>query len=143
MSASADLTFPLSITATQLLPLDVKRYTHAAAEDSSLTSSMAIIDNFGMLNAPQASSTPKSGFYQKFNDANIERIATFLVKNRPYLNKSELRELVRVPTPLELSREEGERLLTYFIDLVVPFKNASRILPRVNMTRSSTEFTDV
>lgn len=122
MSASADLTFPLSITATQLLPLDVKRYTHAAAEDSSITSSMAIIDNFGMLNAPQASSTPKSGFYQKFNDPNIERIATFLVKNRPYLNESELRELVRVPTPLELSREEGERLLTYFIDLVVPFK---------------------
>ncbi len=122
MSASADLTLPLSITATQSLPLDIKRYTHAAAEDPSITSSLAIIDNFGMLNGPQTPSTPKAGFYQKFNHPNIERIARFLVENRPYLNKKELRELVRVPTPLELSREEGERLLTYFIDLVVPFK---------------------
>jgi hypothetical protein len=122
MSASANLTTPLSIIATQSLPLDVKRFTHAAAEDSSITSSMAIIDNFGVLKGPQAASTPKSGFYRKFNDPNIERIAEFLVKNRPFLNKNELREIVRIPTPLELSREEGERLLTYFIDLVVPFK---------------------
>lgn len=122
MSASGDVTFPLSITATQSLPLDVKRYTHATAEDSSITSSMAIIDNFGMLKGSQTPSTPPSGFYRKFNDPNIERIAEFLVKNRPYLNKNELREIVRIPTPLELSREEGDRLLTYFIDLLVPFK---------------------
>ncbi|WP_147304404.1 hypothetical protein VY732_13190 [Pseudomonas sp. ZY71] len=122
MSASGDVTFPLSITATQRLPLDVKRYTHATAEDSSITSSMAIIDNFGTLKESQTPSTPKTGFYRKFNDPNIERIAEFLVKNRPYLNKNELREIVRIPTPLELSREEGDRLLTYFIDLLVPFK---------------------
>jgi hypothetical protein len=122
MSASGDVTFPLSITATQSLPLDIKRYTHATAEDASVTSSMAIIDNFGRLNGPQTPSTPKAGFYQKFNDPNITRIADFLVQNRPYLNKHDLREIVRIPTPLELSREEGDRLLTYFIDLLVPFK---------------------
>lgn len=122
MSASGDVTFPLSITATQSLPIDVKRYTHATAEDPSITSSMAIIDNFGMLKGSQTPSTPESGFYRKFNDPNIERIAEFLVKHRPYLNKNELREIVRIPTPLELSREEGDRLLTYFIDLLVPFK---------------------
>lgn len=122
MSAAADMTLPLSITKTQSLPLDVKRYTHAAAQDFSITSSMAILDYFGVLEGPQTPATQKSGFYQKFNDPNIKRIAGFLVENRPYLNKNELREIVRVPTPLEFSREEGERLLTYFIDLVVPFK---------------------
>ncbi|WP_160058236.1 hypothetical protein ACI514_08555 [Pseudomonas sp. M20] len=122
MSASGDATFPLSITATQSLPLDVKRYTHASAEDSSITSSMAILDYFGRLKEPETTSTPKQGFYQKFNDPDIARIAEFLVENRPYLNKRELREIVRLPTPLELSKEEGERLLTYFIDLLVPFK---------------------
>jgi hypothetical protein len=122
MSASADLTYPLSITRTQSLPLNVKRYTHAAAEDASITSSMAIIDYFGALEAPQVPAAMKQGFYQKFNDPNIARIAGFLAQNRPFLNKSELRELVRIPTPLELSKEEGERLLTYFIDLLVPFK---------------------
>lgn len=122
MNATANMTLLRDITATQSLPLDIKRYTHAAAEDSSITSSMAIIDYFGVLDEPQTPSTQKSGFYQKFNDPNIKRIAEFLVRNRPYLKKNELREIVRVPTPLELSREENERLLTYFIDLVVPFK---------------------
>ncbi|WP_148047005.1 hypothetical protein [Pseudomonas fluorescens] len=122
MSASANITFQVSITETQSLPLDVKRYTHAVAQDSSITSSKAIIDYFGVLDGPQTPVTRKSGFYRKFNDPDINRVASFLVKNRPYLNRNELREIVRVPTPLELSREEGERLLTYFIDLVVPFK---------------------
>lgn len=122
MSASADVTFPLSITRTQNLPLNVKRYTHAVAEDASITSSMAIIDYFGALKAPVESAAVKQGFYQKFNDPNIVRIAEFLVDNRPFLTRNELTELVRIPTPLELSKEEGERLLTYFIDLLVPFK---------------------
>ncbi|WP_242207198.1 MULTISPECIES: hypothetical protein [unclassified Pseudomonas] len=122
MSAAANPTTQVSITTTESLPLDVKRYTHAAAEDASIHSSMAIIDYFGMLKSPPTISMPKQGFYQKFNDSNIARIAGFLVEHRPYLNKKELRELVRIPTPLELSKEEGERLLTYFIDLVVPFK---------------------
>lgn len=122
MNATADLTFQMSITATKNVPLDLKRYTHATAENASTTSSMAIVDYFGVLRGQDASATPKSGFYQKFYDPNLERIASFLVKNRPFLNKSELEELVRIPTPLEASREEGERLLTYFIDLVVPFK---------------------
>ncbi|MCV2225293.1 hypothetical protein [Pseudomonas mercuritolerans] len=122
ISASANMTLPLTRTATQRLPLNIKRYTHAAAEDTSVTSSMAIIDYFGELAAPMQSSELKPGFYQKFNDPAIARIAEFLVNNRPFLNRSELRELVRIPTPLELSKEEGERLLTYFIDLLVPFK---------------------
>lgn len=122
MNASADFTLPLSITATQSLPLDIKRYTHAVAENASITSSMAILDYFGVLSSPQAGVTAKSGFFQKFNDPDVERMAGFLVDNRPFLTRKELKELVREPTPLELSKEEGERLLTYFIDLVVPFK---------------------
>lgn len=122
MSASANMTTPLSNTLTQSVPLNIRRYTHAAAEDASISSSMAIIDYFGALRAPAQSARLQTGFYQKFNDPNIVRIAGFLAENRPFLNKTELRELVRVPTPLELSREEGERLLTYFIDLLVPFK---------------------
>ncbi|WP_263216871.1 hypothetical protein [Pseudomonas atacamensis] len=122
MSASANMTLPLSNTATQSVPLDIKRYTHATAEDASITSSMAIIDYFGALPASAQSSQSQRGFYQKFNAPNVARIAGFLADNRPFLNKSELRELVRIPTPLELSKDEGERLLTYFIDLIVPFK---------------------
>ncbi|WP_262138066.1 hypothetical protein [Pseudomonas sp. Marseille-Q5117] len=122
MSASANMTLPLSRTATQSLPLNIKRYTHAAAEDTLATSSMAIIDYFGELEAPMHFSAPKPGFYQKFNDPAIARIAGFLVHNRPFLKSSELTELVRIPTALELSKDEGERLLTYFIDLLVPFK---------------------
>ncbi|WP_223631537.1 hypothetical protein [Pseudomonas atacamensis] len=122
MSASANMTTPLSNTLTQSVPLNIRRYTHAAAEDASISSSMAIIDYFGALKAPAQSARLQTGFYQKFNDPNVVRIAGFLAENRPFLTKTELRELVRVPTPLELSREEGERLLTYFIDLLVPFK---------------------
>ncbi|TDK54585.1 hypothetical protein [Pseudomonas moraviensis] len=122
MSASANMTSPLSITRTQSVPVNVKRYTHAAAEDASINSSMAIVDYFGVLSTPQEPCQPKQGFYQRFNDPNIARIADFLVQNKPFLNQRELRELIRIPTALELSKEEGERLLTYFIDLLVPFK---------------------
>lgn len=112
----------LNIIATQSLPLDVKRYTHATAQNTSVSSSMAIIDKFGTLPKPRTSSASKPGFYQKFNDPKVARIAEFIVQHRPFMHPKELRELVRIPTPLELSRDDGERLLTYFIDLVVPFK---------------------
>ncbi|WP_367253113.1 hypothetical protein [Pseudomonas sp. stari2] len=122
ISRPADLTTQLTLTYPQSLPLNVKCYTHAAAPDSAITTSLAIIDNFGLLPEPAASANPKQGLYQRFNDPNIARIADFIVKNRPFLDAGELRELVRIPTPLESSQEQGEQLLTYFIDLIVPFK---------------------
>ncbi|MBC8998692.1 hypothetical protein IAI51_19375 [Pseudomonas sp. N40(2020)] len=122
MSRPADLTTHLTLTYPQNLPINVKCFTHAVAQDPSVKSSMAIIDNFGVLPEPANSANPMHGFYQRFNDPNVARIAEFVVNHRPFLNAQELRELVRIPTPLELSREDGERLLTYFIDLVVPFK---------------------
>ena len=122
MSRPADLTSQLPFTSLQLLPLNVKCYTHGVAPDASISSSMAFIDNFGALPEPQTTANPKMGFYQRINDPDVARIAEFIVAHRPFLNARELRELVRVPTPLELSREEGERLITYFINLVVPFK---------------------
>lgn len=122
MNWPADLTTQLTVTHPQNLPLNVKCYTHAVAPDPKVTNSMAFIDRFGALEAPETPANPKQGFYQRFNDPNIARIAEFLVNNRPFLNAQELRTLVRIPTPLEESLAEGERLLTYFIDLVVPFK---------------------
>lgn len=122
MTRPADLTVQRTPTDLQFLPLHLQRYTHAVAEDPSVTSSMALIDYFGVLPAPATAADPKQGFYQRFNDPNIARIAEFIVEHRPFLQAQELRELVRIPTLLESSREEGERLLTYFIDLVVPFK---------------------
>jgi hypothetical protein len=122
MSQTADLTAHLTPTNLQSLPINVKCYTHAVAPDPSVKSSMAVIENFGLLPEPKKIANPKQGFYQRFNDPNVARIAEFIIKHRPFLNAQELRELVRIPTPLELSRDEGERLLTYFIDLVVPFK---------------------
>ncbi|MFJ2479850.1 hypothetical protein ACIOWE_06215 [Pseudomonas sp. NPDC087598] len=110
------------VTATQSLPLDVKRYTHATAENTSITSSMAILDKLGTQPKPRQSYAPKHGFYQTFNDPNVEDLAGFVFRHRPFFNAQELRELVRIPTDLELSILEGDRLLTYFIDLVVPFK---------------------
>jgi hypothetical protein len=122
MSRTANLTLQQSLTYPQNLPLNLNRYTHAVAEDPSVTSSMAVIDYFGELPAPAKAANPKQGFYQRFNDPNIARVAEFIVSHRPFLHAQELRELVRIPTPLESGREEGERLITYFIDLVVPFK---------------------
>ncbi|MBK5534854.1 hypothetical protein JFT91_20075 [Pseudomonas sp. TH08] len=110
------------VTATQSLPLDVKRYTHATAENTSITSSMAILDKLGTQPKPRQSYAPKHGFYQTFNDPNVEDLAGFVFRHRPFFNAQELSELVRIPTDLELSILEGDRLLTYFIDLVVPFK---------------------
>ncbi|CAI8813888.1 MULTISPECIES: hypothetical protein [Pseudomonas] len=122
MSWPADLTTQVTLTDPQELPLNLKCYTHAAAPDPATTTSQAILDNFGKLPKPHTSANPRQGLYQRFNDPNVARIARFIVDHRPFLHAHELRELVRIPTPLELSRQEGERLLTYFIDLVVPFK---------------------
>ena len=109
---------------SDLSELKVYEADAVVAPDASISSSMAFIDNFGALPEPQTTANPKMGFYQRINDPDVARIAEFIVAHRPFLNARELRELVRVPTPLELSREEGERLITYFINLVVPFKKA-------------------
>lgn len=122
MSRAASLTTQFEVTYPKELPLNVKCHTHAVAQDSAVSSSMAIIDYFGALEEPAAAMALKQGFYARFNAPEVARIADFIVSYRPFLNAQELRELVRIPTPLEESQEEGERLLTYFIDLVVPFK---------------------
>ncbi|MBC3775527.1 hypothetical protein [Pseudomonas sp. SWRI99] len=122
MSWPADLTFQLTLTYPTAMPLNVKCHTHGVAPDPSVTSSMAVIDYFGVLEEPAASAIPAQGFYQRFNDPSVARIAEFLVKHRPFFNARDLRELARTPTALELSRDRTERLVDYFINLVVPFK---------------------
>ncbi|MFJ7107229.1 hypothetical protein ACIQU2_06375 [Pseudomonas sp. NPDC098740] len=109
-------------TAPERLPIILSEYTHGLLEASSPRSSVAIIDKLGELAAPATPSERKQSIYQNFDNAQLVRIANFIVNNRPMMTFDELEAVATVPTELETQRKKGEETATYIVDLVVPFK---------------------
>ncbi|HJR32468.1 MAG TPA: hypothetical protein VJ889_27400 [Pseudomonas sp.] len=109
-------------TPTERLPVNIKCYIDGVANDFKITSSTGIIDKLGVLPAPATPSSPKKNDYQNFSDPQLVRIAQFIVSRHPLMTFDQLESAATKPTALELEREKGEKIATYIVDLVVPFK---------------------
>jgi hypothetical protein len=103
------------------LRIDLHKYLHG---DSSKTKGdgRAIPEKLGeLVAAPNPVRVEKSPF-KNFSNPQLSRLAEFIVTHHPIVKFSELLAVVSEQTALEKEREKGDKIATYIVDLVVPFK---------------------
>jgi hypothetical protein len=104
------------------VPLDADEYIGESVQTHSASLRMAIVEQLGKLSAPTFVVKREQSVYHNFGNMQIERIASFIVKNHPLRTFDELKQMAIVPTKLEQQREKHQNIVTYIVDLVVPFK---------------------
>ncbi|HEX4550604.1 hypothetical protein [Pseudomonas sp.] len=113
---------PRMVAPLERVPLDVDEYTVGIVEPSSARLHMAIVDKLGTLSAPTVEFKRDPSVYQNFNNLQIARLASFVVKKHPFRTLAELRQMAVVATKLEQERQTLENVATYLVNLAVPFK---------------------
>ncbi|WP_192561227.1 YbaB/EbfC family nucleoid-associated protein [Pseudomonas gozinkensis] len=102
-------------------PVDLESYTHGSTPRKNRTS-VAVIEKLGTLGAPSQEEEPRSGIYQNFMSLRLNEIAQFIVTHRPLATVEEYTEAVTELTAREQARAKTDEVITYIVDLVVPFK---------------------
>ncbi|RON08769.1 hypothetical protein BK659_15490 [Pseudomonas brassicacearum] len=101
--------------------IDLRSYTHGTEPRTGIISD-AVIEKLGTLAAPTSIPEKKRSAYQHFANPHISNIAQFIVTNRPLATVKELTEVATVLTEREQKRATTDKVVTYVVDLVVPFK---------------------
>lgn len=118
------------------LPIDFAAYSQGVEPQHDISSNV-VIEKLGVLPAPLISPILRSSTYQSFCSGQFESIARFIFKHRPFATYEELYRNAEGRTALELDREKGERLETFIIDLIVPFKKCIEDLSSDDKTRQA------
>lgn len=108
-------------TTLNYAPVDLESYTHGSAPRENRTS-IAIIEKLGTLAAPTLELERKCGIYQHFVCPRFNEIAQFITTYRPLATVREYTEAITELTEREQVRATTEKVITYVVDLVVPFK---------------------
>ncbi|QJI39866.1 hypothetical protein HKK52_02635 [Pseudomonas sp. ADAK2] len=103
------------------LPIDLRSYTNGT-EPRNDYSSEAVIEKLGTLPAPTSRPKKRRNAYQHFSNPRINDVAQFIVVNRPLASVKELTEAATEYTEREQGKATLDRITTYVVDLVVPFK---------------------
>ncbi|MDR9865043.1 hypothetical protein [Pseudomonas baetica] len=102
-------------------PVDLDSYTNGTAPRSKQFSH-AVIDKLGTLKAPTFTPTLKTSAYQYYVSPRAHAIAHFITTHRPLATVQEYTEALTVYTEREQTRATTDKVVTFIIDLVVPFK---------------------
>lgn len=111
----------LSARTLNYAPVDLESYTHGSKARENRTSK-AVIEKLGTLSAPKQEEEPRRGIYQNFMSTRLNEIAQFIVTHRPLATVKEYTEALTELTDREQMRETTDKVITYIVDLVVPFK---------------------
>lgn len=130
------MTDPTPAISPLLLPIDFNAYSQGI-EPVAGVSSRAVIEKLGVLPAPLPLALSRSSPYQSFCSEPFKAIASFIFKHRPMASYEELYRNAEGRTELELEREKAERIGTFIIDLVVPFKKCIEDLSSDDKTRQA------
>ena len=114
-----DAFFPLP--PTHNVPTDFDSYI-VGKKPSPNASGIMVIEKLGTVIAPTSASRVVRNNYQFFVNEHIENIAQFVVKNRPLGSLQDFREVFTEYTDKERAENTYNEVLTYIIDLCVPFK---------------------
>lgn len=131
-----NLTDPSPAVAPFHLPIDFAAYSQGVAPRDDI-SSKAVIEKLGVLSAPSILPPLRSSPYHSFCTEQFEAIARFIFKHRPFATYEELYRNAEGRTALELEREKAERIGTFIIDLIVPFKKCIEDLSSDDKTRQA------
>ncbi|MHC8372299.1 hypothetical protein ACYZT2_16180 [Pseudomonas sp. MDT1-85] len=127
-NAPARMDFNGDLKAQSLpMPLEALRisfgeYALGVLADTYADTGLAIIEKMGELPAAAEPTKVERSIYKNFSNPQLVRMAEFIVNNHPIITLEELEQVATVPTELERERAKGEKIATYFVDLVVPFK---------------------
>ncbi|MFM9380342.1 hypothetical protein [Pseudomonas sp. UV AK001] len=103
------------------VPVDLESYTHGSKPRKEQTS-VAVIEKLGTLVAPTQKEEPKSSIYQNFMSPRFNEVAQFIITHRPLATVKEYTEALTELTDRERVRVTTDKVITYIVDLVVPFK---------------------
>ncbi|UQS16107.1 hypothetical protein [Pseudomonas sp. HS6] len=110
-----------AVRAIKTLPVDLESYTHGIAPRENRTS-RAVIEKLGSVAAATGEFEERRGTYQHFISPRLEDIAQFITAHRPLATIKEYTSAITELTEREQVRKTTEEVMTYIIDLVVPFK---------------------
>ncbi|MHC8326859.1 hypothetical protein [Pseudomonas sp. LB1P83] len=130
------MTDPTPAISPLSLPIDFNAYNQGVEPITDI-SSHAVIEKLGVLPATLPLAPTTSGPYQSFCSEPFKAIASFIFKHRPMASYEELYRNAEGRTALELEREKAERIGTFIIDLVVPFKRCIEDLSSDDKTRQA------
>ncbi|WP_347900890.1 hypothetical protein [Pseudomonas purpurea] len=101
--------------------IDLESYTHGILPDTGIVSDV-VIEKLGTLAAPTSMPEKKHSAYQHFLNPHLNSIAQFIVTHHPLASVEELTQAVSVLTEYERKGVVVDKVVTYVVDLVVPFK---------------------
>ncbi|MET0774502.1 MAG: hypothetical protein ABWZ65_03310 [Pseudomonas mandelii] len=108
-----------AIVATPL-PIDLNSYTQGT-EASAAPISTVVIEKLGTQLQLTVFENKRSA-YQHFMNPQFHLIAQFIAAHRPLATVDELKEVATVLTKREQTHATAEKVVSYVVDLVVPFK---------------------
>lgn len=118
------------------LPIDFAAYSQGVKPRDNIIST-TVIEKLGVLSAPLVPPPLSSSPYQSFCTEQFDAIARFIFKHRPFATYEELYRNAEGRTALEREREKAERIGTFIIDLIVPFKKCIEDLSSDDKTRQA------
>lgn len=104
------------------LKIDVHKYLHGESSTEGRGDGRAVPEKLAELQAAANSQRLENSAYRNFSNPGVSRLAEFIVSSHPLVKFDELLAAASEQTELEKEREKGEKIATYIIDLVVPFK---------------------
>lgn len=114
-----DYVHPVSPTHT--VPIDLRSYTHGTKPRPNASCSV-VIEKLGTLSAPTSIPDNKRSLYQYFVSPPVNSIAEFIVSHRPLATVGELNDAFTELTEREQTHKTTDAVVTYIVDLAVPFK---------------------
>lgn len=118
---TGNFTEPTPAVSPFQMPIDFLAYSQGFEPREGISSS-AVIEKLGMIAAPLSGAPSIGSHYQSFLNEQLEKLALFIVQHRPFASYEELKRNGEGRTALELERDKAEKIETFIIDLVVPFK---------------------
>jgi hypothetical protein len=106
----------------EFFPIDFTKYVRGELRDFGLDVGLAIAEKLAELPAANNPVKLEYSAYKTFSHPQLSRLAEFIIDKHPIIKFDELLNAATIPTELELERAKGEKIATYFVDLVVPFK---------------------
>lgn len=103
------------------LKIDLHKYLHGEPAKTK-GDGRAVPEKLGELVAVANPAKVEKSPFKNFSNPQLSRLAEFIIAHHPLVKFEEVLIAASEQTELEKEREKGEKIATYFVDLVVPFK---------------------
>ncbi|KPN90951.1 hypothetical protein [Pseudomonas nunensis] len=111
-----------AIPTTADIPVDIRNYTHGVHSNIKVYSA-AVIEKLGEIAGPNIRVSRGHSIYKNYASEQFDKIATFIVKNRPLVTYEELKEIATELTWMEEKILTQKAQTEFLVNLIVPFKS--------------------